>query len=233
LNSVAPGQLISIFGANLAPPVSSGPPGGVAQSSDNLGVFFNGIPAPMLYSSTQQINVQVPFEIAGAATVQMQVVSKKIANPVSETRTLGVATRAPAIFLTAAALESPIAGWSTCGGAAHLGQTAVALNADGTLNDCTNPASAGTPVTVFLNGFGMVSPTLATGAIAPAPAVLLTPSMDPGPFTGTSVIATQTVPGAITGVAQAQLLPGGATLLNGASLGGVLLRDRVILVWTK
>ncbi len=85
---------------------------------------------------------------------------------------------------------------------------AVALNADGTLNDCTNPAAAGSMVMVFLNGFGQMTPALETGAIASSPAVALTPSLDPGQFTGTTVIATTTVPGSITGVAQARLQAG-------------------------
>jgi uncharacterized protein (TIGR03437 family) len=50
----------------------------------------------------------------------------------------------------------------------QLGQAALALNlnADGTENDCTNPAAAGSMVTVFLNGFGTATPRLATGVIA-------------------------------------------------------------------
>jgi uncharacterized protein (TIGR03437 family) len=234
LTSVAPGQLISLFGADLAPAAPFTPPGGVTQSSNSFGVFFNGIPAPILYSSPQQINLQVPFEIDGASTVQMQVVSQKTVNPVSETRTLLVSQRQPAVFLSPAALLSPIPGWSVCGTSAAFGQAALALNADGTVNDCTNPAAAGTPVTVFLGGFGPVTPVLATGAITQAPPVALTPSLDPGPFTGTTVISTQTVPSSITGIAQVQLRPGGPyVLLNGASLAGVPSRERVILVWTR
>jgi uncharacterized protein (TIGR03437 family) len=235
LNSVAPGQVVSLFGADLAPAAPYTPAGGVAPSSNTFGVFFNGIPAPILYSSSQQINVQVPYEIAGASTVQMQVVSTQIQNPVSETRTLGVVARQPAIFLSPAALASPLPGWSTCGGAAEFGQAALALNADGTVNDSTNPAVAGSAVTVFLGGFGAATPALATGAIAPGPAVALSPSLDPGyPFTGTTVIATKSLPGSITGVAQVQLQAGGqSVLLNGPTLAGTPLRERAILIWTR
>jgi uncharacterized protein (TIGR03437 family) len=70
----------------------------VQQSSKTLGVFFNGVPAPILYYSPQQINVQVPYEIAGASTVEMQVFGEQIANPVSETRTLRVVRRQPLFF---------------------------------------------------------------------------------------------------------------------------------------
>ena len=48
LRSVAPGQLISLFGADLAAAAPYIPPGGVAQSSNTFGVFLNGILAPIL-----------------------------------------------------------------------------------------------------------------------------------------------------------------------------------------
>ena len=89
-------------------------------------------------------------------------------------------------------------------------------------------------VTVFLDGFGSVTPALGTGVIAQSPAVALAPSLDPGPFTGTTVIATTSVPGSITGVAQVQLRAGGQNvLLNGPTLAGTPLRERVILIWTR
>jgi uncharacterized protein (TIGR03437 family) len=245
LSSVSPGQLIAIYGVDLGPAIPYIPKGGVAPSTSTFGVFFDGIPAPILYSSAQQINVQVPYEITVSApgtvsgsnpptTVQMRVVGNQIPNPVSETLTLGVVDRQPAIFLSQAALTSPYPGMSVCGGATALGQAALALNEDGTVNDCANPAIAGSKITVFLNGSGAVTPALGTGVIAPSPAVALTPSLTPGPFTGTTVIATTSVPGAITGLAQVKLQGGGqSALLNGPTLDGTALRDRVILIWTR
>ena len=170
----------------------------------------------------------------------MQVVSQQIDNPVSETRTVGVVERQPAIFLSQAALASPFPGRSACGGATTLttalGQAALALNADGTVNDCANPASAGSAVTVFLGGFGPVTPALGTGEIATGPAALA-PSLNAGSFSGTTVIATTSLPGSITGVAQVQLQGGGGggqdVLLNGPTLAGTPLRERVILIWTR
>lgn len=236
LNSVAPGQLVTLFGAELGPVAPNVPAGGAGPSSaDSLGVFFNSVPAPILYASQQQINVQVPFEIAGSGSVQMQVVSRNIPNPVSETHTLAVVERQPSIFLSPAALLSQQPGYSTCGSQILFGQTAVAINADGTLNDCSNPAVVGSVVTVLVNGFGPSTPALATGILPPGPPVALTPAFTPGPFTGTTTLATQSLPGGISGVVQVQLRDGseGATLLNGASLGDVLLRDRVIEIWVK
>jgi uncharacterized protein (TIGR03437 family) len=245
LSSVSPGQLIAIFDDDLGPAIPNTPAGGVAQSSSSFGVFFNGIPAPILYSSAQQINIQVPYEIPvpapgtgsgnpASGSVEMQIVNNNDPNPLSETRTLGVIARQPAIFLSQAALASPFPQLSVCSGATAYGQAALALNEDGTVNDCSNPANAGSAVTIFLNGAGIVSPELGTGVIAPSPAVSIVPSLAPGPFTGTTVIATTTVPGSISGLARVMLQDGGqSTLLNEATLAGTALRERVILIWTR
>jgi uncharacterized protein (TIGR03437 family) len=148
-----------------------------------------------------------------------------------------VVQRQPAIFLSPAALESPFPGWSTCGQTQALGQAALALNADGTVNDCTNPATVGSAVTVFLGGFGPVTPALATGVAPQGPATALALALNPGSFTGTTVLATTSLPGGSTGVSQVRLMVGGGgggnVLLNGPSLAGTPLRDRVILVWTR
>jgi uncharacterized protein (TIGR03437 family) len=56
LTTVAPGQLLALYGTGLAPATPFQPPAGVAASSSTFGVFCNGIPAPIPYSAAQQIN---------------------------------------------------------------------------------------------------------------------------------------------------------------------------------
>lgn len=238
LSTVAPGQLLTLFGTDLAPAAPVIPSSGVAASSAAFGVFFNGIPAPILYSAARQINVQVPYEIAGQTAVQMQVIDQQTPLPISETLTLGVVARQPSVFLTPAASGSMFPGYTVCNGVMAFGAAAVALNADGTLNDCNNPAMAGSVVTIFLDGLGPVTPAQATGAIVPAPPVPLAPgvtALDPNlqPVVSTSL----SLPGAITGVAQLQLqLPNGLSPGPYAvtpTLAGTPLRERLILVWTR
>jgi hypothetical protein len=53
--SVAPGQLLALFGTNLAP---TGPVTGFPTSVNGVTVTFNGIAALILYTSGTQINVQ-------------------------------------------------------------------------------------------------------------------------------------------------------------------------------
>jgi uncharacterized protein (TIGR03437 family) len=237
LSTVAPGQLLTLFGTDLAPAAPFIPPTGVAASTASFGVYFNGIPAPILYSDAQQVNVQVPYEIAGQTTVQMQVIDEQTPLPVSETLTLGVLQRQPAVFLTAAASGSLFPGYTVCNGAMALGASAVALNADGSLNDCTNPAAAGSIVTILIDGLGPVTPALGTGTIAAAPPVSLTPGVVLNPDLGSILSTTLSVPGAIAGVAQVQFqLPKGLALGPYAvtpTLAGTPLRERLILIWTR
>jgi uncharacterized protein (TIGR03437 family) len=238
IDTVAPGQLLSLFGNDLVPSTGFSPSSGVAPSTSTFGVYFNGIPAPILYSSAQQINLQVPFEIAGQSTVQMQVVDQKTPLHLSETYTLGVVQRQPAIYLTPATIASRFTSYTECGGATVFGVAAAALNADGSINNCTNPAPTGSMVTLFVNGLGPVTPMLTTGAIAPAPPEALTPGIDIATNNAAFPSATLTVPGAITGVSQVQVhLPQGLLPNQPAFLvptdSGTILRERGILIWVK
>ena len=239
LRTVTPGQVLSIFGTDLATAAPFIPPTGVAPSSATFGVSFNNIPAPILYSSADQINVQVPFEISGQTSVQMKVVNQQVPLPLSETLTLGVAEHQPAIFLQPSTFTDLIPSFTiACGGQADIGLQAEALNADGTLNDCTNPAVAGTTVTLFVDGLGQVTPSLTTGTIAPAPAIAITPGADlTTPGSTPLATTTSSVPGSISGVAQVRVqLPNG--LAAGAyqlvpSVGGVVMRERLVIVWVR
>lgn len=239
LHMVAPGQFLSLFGADLAPAAPFTPPGGVTASTSDFGVFFNGVPAPILYASAQQINVQVPFEIAGQTSVQMQVIDKQTPLPVSETRTLAVVERQPAIFLTPAAMAGPFPWYTQCGSTVVIGEAAIALNADGTLNDCTHPAPAGSVVTLFLDGLGQVTPALTTGAASQPPAVTLTPGVNfADPSLSPIPTTTTTVPGSLTALTavhfrvppvQDSLTPLAIT----PTLLGQTLRERLVLIWAR
>jgi uncharacterized protein (TIGR03437 family) len=59
--SIAPGELITIFGSGL----------GGAPASGGTQVLVNGTPAPMIYASTGQVNAIVPYEASGTASVQV------------------------------------------------------------------------------------------------------------------------------------------------------------------
>ncbi len=141
---VAPGQLVSLYGYQLgaAPGTSAMPP---LTLLNGVQVTFDGTPAPLLYAGPGQVNVQVPFVVAGQVSTVMTIAVN--GNAVA-TRMFAVAPSNPALFLDYTAVPA------TCD--ARLGSSvafaALALNADGSKNSCANPAAPGSNVTVFLNG---------------------------------------------------------------------------------
>src|SRR5262249_30216743 len=75
---LAPGQLASIFGSRLGPadpalftldPAAQEVPTTLAGTT----VTFDGVAAPLFYVSNNQVNLQVPFEVAGKASARMAV----------------------------------------------------------------------------------------------------------------------------------------------------------------
>lgn len=218
LVSIAPGQLLTLYGTNLA----------AADTS----VTFNGIPAPILYTSSTQINLQVPYEIAGMTEVTMQVSSTQ------ESFTLAVVPRQPSIFLSPAAYTQPLFDQTVCNGQAVSGLQPLALNSDGTLNSCTNPAASGSTVTVFLNGLGLTAPAQTTGAISTT-AVDLAPA-GALPLPSAKVLSTTTVPGAIASLAQVRMQINSAAPYVNIPLQllypaepPTLVRAPGILIWLK
>src|SRR5205823_1999462 len=106
------------------------------------------------------------------------VVNKQVPLQLAETHTFAVAERQPAIFLSTSAMAGLFPGYTQCGGTVAIGPAALAVNADGTLNDCTNPAVAGSTITLFVNGLGQLAPPLTTGTVAAPPAVTLAPEVN-------------------------------------------------------
>jgi uncharacterized protein (TIGR03437 family) len=200
LTAVAPGQVLSIFGARIAPSRGAVPPGGSASSFQGVTVTFSGFVAPILYTSGEQINIQVPYEIAGRDSAEMQLTG--LEEGLSERRTVPVVQRQPSVFLSPDALLSDIPGYFYCENILSRAQHALALNADGTLNTCQNGALPGSTVTIFMNGLGPTQPPQSTGTIVAGPPAAIAPGA-----TGSGVFSTSTAPGAISGVAQVQLQP--------------------------
>jgi len=233
--NVAPGQLLTLYGTNLAPTSPAMPSNGFPTSFNGVTVTFNGVPAPILYTSGVQINLQVPYEIAGQTQVTMQVSSQLAATPVSESYILGVVAMQPSVFLSASNFTLPIFGEVACNGTIYGGPQALALNQDGSVNSCTNPALPGSAVTFFVNGLGATSPALVTGAVNPAPPVAITPAVLSA--TGFALqISTVAAPGAVSGLAETsvQLYSKGfsSPLLSiPLVVSGVQTREQSTVIW--
>ncbi len=72
LGPVAPGEIVSIFGAAMGPTNPVGlqltGAGTVATIVSTMSVSFDGVAAPILYASAGQVSAVVPYEVAGNAT---------------------------------------------------------------------------------------------------------------------------------------------------------------------
>jgi uncharacterized protein (TIGR03437 family) len=139
--TVAPGEIVTLQGYGLGPATAA-----IAPSQapvDQLGgsqVTFGGIAAPVFSAQSQQVTVQVPWEIAGQTSTEV-VVTYNGGPPA------GASSSAPVVVATAAA-----------------GIYAVA-NSDGTLNSPSNPAKLGGFITIYGTGGGVTNPLGITGGL--------------------------------------------------------------------
>ncbi len=149
---VAAGSLISIFGSSLASSLSAADSVPLSTAlGDVQSVTINGIAAPLLFVSPQQVNAQVPWEVnANTATV---VVNR--GGGASQPVTFSLAAAAPGIF------------------SLNFGSgQAIAINLDGSLaapagsvpGIAAHPAKRGDTIIVLATGLGAVSPAAKTGA---------------------------------------------------------------------
>lgn len=149
---VAPGQLITLYGNGLGPsqPLNGlgGDAAGIPVQLGGVAVTFDGIPAPLLYVSAGQLNVQVPFEVSRSLSTDVPVTTMQVSlgGATIGSQALAVVGVNPSLF--------SISGFNT---------TAVALNQDGTLNSSTNPAKAGSELTLLVNGIGLDAGNQLTG----------------------------------------------------------------------
>ena len=119
-------------------------------------VLFNDAQAPVIYSGTGQANVIVPFglDMSGPADVQIRSQNMTVGE-----QSIPVAQTAPAIFTQTGTGAGP----------------AAALNQDSSANSFSDPAPAGSILTVYGTGFGITQPALLDGQIASGPAELVLP----------------------------------------------------------
>ncbi len=216
LAQFAPGQLVSLFGRGIGDD-----PGMVFQPQDGqvpgvLGqtrVDIHGLFAPVLYSSPDQINVQVPYQVAGDPSLPMIISNGSaivgsgnfMATPIQ-----------PSAFV--------IPGYATCQATITNGLLAVALNADGSENSCDNPAAVGDTVTIFVNGLGLAAGQPNTGTVTSS----ATPLALPVSVTGdVELVSAQSDPGSVNSVWAIQVKIFQAEPENGVpGSGRVHARDR-------
>ena len=93
--TAAPGMLISVFGTNLAASTSSASAVPLPSQMAGVSATINGLTAPVLYVSSGQLNIQVPYEIA-PGTTPLLVVNN---NGQTVSQNVLVTAAAPGIFM--------------------------------------------------------------------------------------------------------------------------------------
>lgn len=116
-------------------------------------ITFNGTAAPIFYvddnNGTDQISVQVPFEVQPGPEVALTV---SVASSGSATVMVPVKTLAAGVFTSV-----------------YSGKNyAVAVRPDGSYVSPTNPAHRGEDLYLFATGLGQATPTIDTGAFGVA-----------------------------------------------------------------
>jgi uncharacterized protein (TIGR03437 family) len=69
LDSVSPGMVVAVFGANLANTTDTAAGNPLPYSLDGVSAAVNGIAAPIVYVSPSQVNVQIPYEAGSGPAV--------------------------------------------------------------------------------------------------------------------------------------------------------------------
>jgi uncharacterized protein (TIGR03437 family) len=82
---VAPGSMISIFGANMSPRAAVAARSPWPKILEFTSVFINGVAAPLEYVSPTQINAQVPSGTESGQAMVTVVVGDRVLPPVEIT----------------------------------------------------------------------------------------------------------------------------------------------------
>lgn len=151
-HSTAPGSIVSIFGTQLASGLNVAASVPLSTSLGGTSVTFNSIPAPLFFTSTGQINAQLPAGLSGTTA---SVVVTTPSGP-SAPKTIQIAPVAPAIF----SLNAQGSGQ----GAVLFANSSVFAAPAGSIPGATSqPAKAGDVLTIYANSLGPVDPPVADG----------------------------------------------------------------------
>jgi uncharacterized protein (TIGR03437 family) len=147
--TVAPGEVVSIFGSALGPtPPVQAPAGALPSTLGGSTVTVNGVTAPLLYASAFRVDAQMPFNLTGTSA-NVAVNSSSGSSPAVS---VPIVSAVPGLYTTA------------FGGAGQVN----AVNQDGTLNSVGHGAPKGSYLTMYANGLGIVTPALVEGAVPPS-----------------------------------------------------------------
>jgi uncharacterized protein (TIGR03437 family) len=161
---VAPGSIAAIFGTGLNDGSqvlfsSFGSDGLLVKTLGGASVTVGDIPAPMFYSTSGQLGIQIPLELDGQSSANVQVT---VGGQISQVQTVNLTSVKPGLFTVSQDGRG----------------TAVCLHTDGVTPVSTDlPAHPGEVVIFYGTGFGPVNPPLATGAPSTGNKTMLMPTI--------------------------------------------------------
>jgi uncharacterized protein (TIGR03437 family) len=155
---LASGELVSLTGFGIGPdagiPYQPDAQDRVPTQLAGVQVLFDGVPVPLLYVQSRQINAIAPagLTVDGKTSITVIYNNQQFGPAVAPT-TFG----SPGVFRL------------------QLGQSsqAAAINQDGTINGPANPAARGSVVTLWGTGYGQTDPPCLTGGFNVASAAPL------------------------------------------------------------
>ena len=140
---VSPGEIITIYagpGVSLGPSSPVGlqltPDGFVSTQLGGTQVIISGVPAPLIYVSSSQVNAIVPYEVAGQSSTQIQV---KVQGKPTNAVTVPVVAASPGVF--------------------------AITNPDGSVNSATNPVTPDGYLVLYATGEGQTTPPGVDGTV--------------------------------------------------------------------
>ena len=217
----SPGENIVIFGTGVGPASlvqgSLNSSGVLSTNVSNTQVFFDAIPAPIIYASSGQTSVMVPYGISGRTQTSVVV---SYMGMQSESIPYNVVQVSPGIYTLNQAGSGP----------------GAILNQDYSLNSSSNAAAKGTVVQVYMTGEGVTQPPSTDGGIAPVngtglnkPVQTVTATVGGMPAT---VEYAGSAPGIVYGVMQVNVIipsgaPSGAAVPIQVAVGGVNSQNNV------
>ncbi|MDX2269119.1 MAG: CARDB domain-containing protein [Bryobacter sp.] len=152
--ALAPGLIFVLYGQRLGPAalttLTLDANGRVATTLAGTQVLFDGVPAPMIYTSAGQISGIVPYAVAGKQEVQVEVVYNGLRGAFVR---LPVASAAPALFTVDFSGANQVA----------------ALNENGSVNSAANPLAPGRIVVLYGTGAGTFRSQPIDGAVIGTP----------------------------------------------------------------
>ncbi len=202
---IGAGELLRILGKNMGPAATTGGvinAGVLATTVAGVQVTFDGAAVPLLSVSAGEIDLVAPFELAGKTATTIQVRFDGVAsNPVR----VGVA--GPVNFVGVVS-GIPL-------------QVLGVFNADFTANSASNPAPAGSVMTLYVSGAGQTVPPSVNGQVnafplpaAPGPVQIQFNGLNPDNSSALAVTFAGAAPGQAAGIFQINFVAPQSSLMT-------------------